>query len=152
MSRIRPYRKDLGIPDYDYGDDLLYHKPKPKKQPGRPGRNDTKVLLAMCLFSFLVLGTFVAIQMIPGMQFKLGSIFSLAGTNEHPGYTLGNVKLGTTIDILRVRHPNAQKASRPAAPSPSHSPKKIPNISFGTLKTAPIILPIRPVEIASSPA
>ncbi|MBL4613365.1 MAG: hypothetical protein JKY27_00610 [Magnetovibrio sp.] len=105
MTRNDPKPKKYEMQDYDFGDNLLYHQPKPKKEPRQ---NDIKVLLVMCAFSFLVLGSFVAIQMVPGLKFNLGSLFSTIRTNEQPGYALGNVKLGTTLDVLRERHPNAQ--------------------------------------------
>jgi len=98
---------DFGIPNYDFGDEVFYKQPR-KQQEKR--ENDIAVLVAMCLFSFLVLGTFAMVKFTPGMEFKLGSFFSIIGATEHPGYQLGNVKLGTTMDVLRTRQPGAQKA------------------------------------------
>jgi len=101
--------RNYTIPDYDFGDDVLYKQEKPK--PKRRNRdNDIAALFAMCVFTFLVLGTFVMIKITPGMEFKLGAFFSKIGATPNPAYQLGNVKLGTTMDVLRTSQPGAQKA------------------------------------------
>lgn len=107
MAYINSNDNKHGVPDYDFGDEVLYKQPKIKR-PRR--RNDIVVLLAMCAFVLLVLGTFMAIKFTPGMEFKLGSFFSMLGSNGKSSYQLGNVKLGTTLNVLRRNQPNAQKA------------------------------------------
>ncbi|MCW8915966.1 MAG: hypothetical protein OQK24_08950 [Magnetovibrio sp.] len=115
----RIHKKDK-TPEYDFGDDILYYqssktKSKPKTRPTaglkrQEKDNDIKTLVLMCLFAFLILGSFVMIKMTPGMEFKISTFFSMAGMKERTGYQLGNVKLGTTMDVLRKDHPDAHKA------------------------------------------
>ncbi len=100
----------LSIPDLDFGDEALYKQPKPKK---KPNANELPMLLAMCVFSFLVLGTYAMVKFTPGMEFKLGALFSTANDRPSSAYLIGNIKLGTTMDVLRAAHPNAQKAIAP---------------------------------------
>jgi len=107
MAHSNSNDNHLGIPDYDFGDEVFYKQPKPERAPRR---NDITVLLAMCGFLFLVLGTFALIKFTPGLEFRLGSFFSMIGPNAQSGYQLGNVKLGTTMDVLRRSQPDAQKA------------------------------------------
>lgn len=103
---LSSHHNDLGIPNYDFGDKVLYRQTKPEK---RKGDNDITILLVMCAVAFLILGGLVLIKITPGTEFKLGSFFSAIGAKEHPGYTLGSVKLGTTMDVLRLQQPHAQK-------------------------------------------
>jgi len=107
MAYMNSRNTKQGVPDYDFGDEVLYKQPK-LKSPRK--KNDIVVLLAMCAFVFLVLGTFMAIKFTPGVEFKLGSFFSMIGSNGQSHYQLGNVKLGTTLNVLRQSQPNAQKA------------------------------------------
>lgn len=100
----------LGIPDYDFGDEVLYEQPKPEKEPSG---KELPMLIAMCLFSFLVLGTYMLIKFTPGMEYKLGSLFYGATARASSAYQVGSINLGTTIDVLRAQHPHAQKAIAP---------------------------------------
>jgi len=106
MNKTYKYQLQNQTPDYDFGDEVLYSQPETKKS----GDNDIKVLVWMCLIAVLVLSSFAMIQVIPGAQFKIGALFSSMGMTEHPGYELGNVKLGTTMDVLRETQPQAQKS------------------------------------------
>ncbi len=106
MPNTRRRNKNIGIPDYDYGDDVFYPQPK---QERKQNENDIAVLFAMCVFAFLVLGTFLAVKFTPGLEFRLSAFFSVIGATDHPGYQLGNVKLGTTMDVLRQQQPDAIK-------------------------------------------
>jgi|GEM_PF-1331569 len=110
MAHIHTNTKKYAIPDYDFGDDVLYEKEKPKPKAKKRHRdNDIGALFAMVVFTFLVLGTFIMIKVTPGMEFKLGSFFSMIGGSTQPNYHLGKVELGTTMDVLRTRQPDAQK-------------------------------------------
>ncbi len=117
-NRIHKRNKE---PEYDFGDEVLYYragKSDPKIQAKarlkhRGKDTDIKTLALMCLFAFFILGSFIMIKMTPGMEFKISTFFSMAGVRDHPGYQLGNVKLGTTMDILRKDHPDAYKAMAP---------------------------------------
>ena len=112
--------KNTAPPDLDYGDDVLYYKEKEieapkwikrrKKRRQQGKDNDLAMLLTLCLFAFLMLGGFVFVKMTPGVDFNFAALFSLAGVKEDPAYKLGNVRLGTTLDILRKDFPNAYKA------------------------------------------
>ena len=109
MAHPNTSSRNYTIPDYDFGDDVLYKQDKPK--PKRKRRdNDVAILFAMCVFTFLVLGTYVMIKVTPGMEFKLGSFFTMISGEGSSGYQLGNVKLGTTMDVLRTSQPGAQKS------------------------------------------
>jgi hypothetical protein len=73
-------------------------------------RSDIVILLAMCTFAFLVLGAFFAIKMLPETNVKVGALFSTYFDNrDERSFTLGSVKLGTTIDQVRNRHEKAVK-------------------------------------------
>ncbi|MEG3617981.1 hypothetical protein V5T82_05890 [Magnetovibrio sp. PR-2] len=113
--------KDTSPPDLDYGDDILYYKSeeenaapawvkrrKKRRQQGKD--NDLTMLLMLCLFAFLMLGGFVFVKVTPGVDFNFAALFSMAGVKNDPAYQLGNVRLGTTLDILRKDFPNAYKA------------------------------------------
>ena len=112
--------RNTEAPDLDYGDDVLYYKEeelevpkwiKRRKKRREQGKdNDLAMLLVMCLFAFMMLGGFVFIKMTPGVDFNIASLFSMAGVKESSAYTLGNVRLGTTLDVLRKDFPNAYKA------------------------------------------
>lgn len=81
-----------------------------KHTPERSMRSDILVLLAMCAFAFLVLGTFVAIKFMPASTLEVGQFFqSHFDKRKDPPLMLGNVQLGTTIDQVRNRHADAIK-------------------------------------------
>ncbi len=81
-----------------------------KQEPERSMRNDIVMLLAMCAFAFFVLGSFIAIKMIPDSEIKVGSFFSTYFDNrDDSSFMLGSVKLGTSIDQVRNRHANVVK-------------------------------------------
>jgi len=107
MTQTPPKKRNRYAPDYDFGDDVLY---KQVKRKDHRSDKDISVLFAMFLFAFLVLGTFIMIKITPGMEFKLGSFFSMVSNKPHPGHILGNVKLGTTMNVLSAQQPNAEKA------------------------------------------
>ena len=109
MANTHTNSKNYAIPDYDFGDEVLYKQEKPKQKSRRRRDNDMAILFAMCVFTFLVLGTYVMIKITPGMEFKLGSFFSMIGGDPSSSYQLGKVKLGTTMDVLRTSQPGAQK-------------------------------------------
>jgi len=92
--------------DYNYGDDVLYPKPKPKSKR-RHRDKDVSLLVALCVFSLALLGSFVALKLIPKPGLDLASFFSLAKTRDAAQKNWGMEKLGTTIDVLRARQPGA---------------------------------------------
>lgn len=108
-DRHNPYK----IPDYDFGDEVLYEQPEPEKAPSGLKGKEVPILLAMCLFSFLVLGTYLLIKFTPGMEYKLGAMFYATNDRFSSAYQVGNVRLGTTMDVLRAVQPHAQKAIAP---------------------------------------
>ena len=83
-----------------------YHK----KAPEHKMRSDIAVLVSMCIFTFLVLGGFVANKLLPESDIKFGAVFqSYFEKGDDTAFKVGTVKLGTTIDRVRNRHANAVK-------------------------------------------
>lgn len=119
MSANKIHR-NTAPPDLDYGDDVLYYKEetlptskwlkKRKKRREQGKDNDLAMLITLCVFAFLMLGGFVFVKMTPGVDFNIAALFSMAGVKEDPAYQLGNVRLGTTLDVLRKDFPHAYKA------------------------------------------
>lgn len=86
------------------------HRTLRNKEPERSMRSDIIVLMAMCGFAFLVLGAFIAIKMMPATELKIGAfINSYFDARDETSFTLGDIKLGATIDQVRNRHANAIK-------------------------------------------
>lgn len=83
-----------------------------QSEPDHTLRSDVVVLLAMCVFAFVVLGAFFAITFIPQQQFKIGNFFSAyTDVRADTSLTLGTVKLGSSIDQVRAHHANAIKGA-----------------------------------------
>lgn len=91
----------------------LPHRPRRigrVEQSGRSMRGDIIALLSMCAFAFLVLGAFIAVKMVPQTELKIGTLFnSYLDVRDDTSFTLGAVKLGTTIDQVRNHHEKALK-------------------------------------------
>lgn len=84
---------------------------KHNRRKAKPQRNEIKVLLTMCVAAILALGTVVTLTMASGMDFNLTNFFANYGAKDKAPkeLELSGVKLGTTIDALRARHPAARK-------------------------------------------
>lgn len=79
-----------------------------KNAPERSMRGDIVVLIAMCVFAFLVLGAFLAIKLIPASDIETSSFFTTYFTKaDDASFKLGVVKLGTTVAQGAKRHPNS---------------------------------------------
>lgn len=74
-------------------------------------RHDILMLVAMCVFAFLALGLFAGLKAMPDNGFAWSKFFPMMSeakpAEEH--FTLGRVKLGTTMDAVRAHHANAVK-------------------------------------------
>ncbi|OEJ69062.1 hypothetical protein [Magnetovibrio blakemorei] len=111
---MKSYRHNTyKIPDYDFGDEVLYEQSKPEKDPKGAKGKEIPILVAMCLFSFLVLGTYMLIKFTPGMEYKLGAMFYTTNDRASSAYQIGQIRLGTTMNVLRAVQPHAQKAIAP---------------------------------------
>jgi len=82
----------------------------PQMNKHRKGNGDISVLLAMCMFAFIILGAFVAFKMLPTFEFKIGDLFISQAAYKKDSTTLGPVQLGSTIDAVRSTHPRATKS------------------------------------------
>lgn len=81
-----------------------------KTAPDRSMRSDITVLLAMCVFAFLVLGAFIAIKVMPSNDIQVSTFFkSYFDARDDQSFKLGSVKLGTSIEQVRNRHVSAVK-------------------------------------------
>lgn len=86
----------------------------PQMKQHRNGNGDISVLLAMCVFAFIILGAFLAFKMLPTFEFRIGDLFISQAAHKKDSSTLGPVQLGSTIDAVRSTHPRATKGITPS--------------------------------------
>lgn len=73
-------------------------------------RSEIMVLLAMCVFAFLVLGAFLAVKFLPAQDYEFGRfVHNYLNPRNEQALVLGQVQLGTTMDRVRDDHRHAVK-------------------------------------------
>lgn len=107
MANTMPKNSNYSPPDYDFGDEIFYKQAEPEK-PRR--QMDISILVTMLFFVLIVIGTYAAIKLMPGMEFKMGSFFTALSNKPQADTVVGNIKLGSTLDVLREKYPYAEKA------------------------------------------
>ncbi len=65
----------------------------------------------MCLFVLLVLGALAIFKFSSHPDIKIGRFFSVFSARTSDRMRLGDIELGTTMEMLRERHPNAIKTA-----------------------------------------
>jgi len=89
---------------------MAYANTNPTHYKTQNKRSDTSKLAILCLISFIALGSFAAIKMVPEGDFSLAQFFSTKKSNNKHAVELGGVELGSTIDLVRNTQPEATKS------------------------------------------
>jgi len=72
-------------------------------------KNDLSALITLCFFAFLALGVFIAVKILPTSDFTIGQFFSKYGAPSKGAVSLGDIKLGSTINAIQKDHPDASQ-------------------------------------------
>lgn len=76
----------------------------------RGSRHEVTMLVAMCAVLFIALGLVIAFKTLPAQDFALGKFINdYMNPRDEKVLTLGEVKLGTTVEHVRDRHQGAVK-------------------------------------------